>query len=121
VATPFERRLYTTELQLAQRYYQNFMASGVGSRDASNTNGSLYTPFQFLVQMRAAPTCDSTLNEGSADGESQGRFYPGQTGWSFERITNSSAIFRALLPGGVGNTANVPWRCQFLVKASSEL
>jgi len=52
VATPFERRHYTQELALCQRYYftnpsQSYVINGVGAT---------YTPYFFKVSMRVAPT-----------------------------------------------------------------
>jgi hypothetical protein len=121
VATPFERRSYGQELALCQRYYQRLTAAGTGLRQSTESNGYLVTPFTYPVPMRAAPTCDSVLNGGAADGEGQSQFYPGQAGWSFGRISATCANFQAFLPGGVGTTANVPWRCQMPVLLSAEL
>ena len=69
VATPFERRPYTTELQLCQRYYAKTFALGTKPADnagsfgnlASNTGtfstgAALVGRWQFPVAMRAAPT-----------------------------------------------------------------
>ena len=49
-ATPFENRMYGTELALCQRYYQVISVT----LSAFNTNGLV--GFTFLTEMRAAPT-----------------------------------------------------------------
>jgi hypothetical protein len=51
VATPFERRLYTTELQLAQRYYYR-----LSTRLESSSNPYGFAPIAFKSSMRATPT-----------------------------------------------------------------
>jgi hypothetical protein len=61
VATPFERRPYGTELQLCQRYYQQFDSADSGSSGAGFTGvcGSTSVAVvtgTYLVEMRAAPT-----------------------------------------------------------------
>jgi hypothetical protein len=62
VATPFERRPYGTELQLAMRYYfrntaiSAFQCFGSGiATTATNMNAAIPLP----VQMRATPTLES--------------------------------------------------------------
>ena len=55
-ATPFERRMYTNELQLCQRYFQQ-LGSAVGVASASNfITGAI----QFFVPMRATPTVSTS-------------------------------------------------------------
>ena len=59
VATPFERRPYSTELMLCQRYYQTVRACAQDNGAAANTK--TYTiPVNFNVAMRAAPTVTYT-------------------------------------------------------------
>jgi hypothetical protein len=57
-ATPFERRMYTNELQLCQRYYWRFSGgafTGIGSGAANNsTAGNAF--IKHPVTMRAGPT-----------------------------------------------------------------
>ncbi len=61
-ATPFENRLYGTELALCQRYYEkkisatNYSWFGIGAA-GSSTSGSIYVNYQLK---RAAPTFEST-------------------------------------------------------------
>ena len=59
VATPFERRPYTTELALCQRYYFRFVP-GASSSFATGGYNSSSTAFQgflsFPVSMRTSPT-----------------------------------------------------------------
>jgi hypothetical protein len=63
VATPFERRPYSTELQLAQRYsYVVFNSSGVAGIASSGT--TVGQVFAFPVPMRALPTV--TLNKSGS-------------------------------------------------------
>lgn len=57
-ATPFERRLYGTELQLCQRYYQKYTFSGgtaitIGECDST---ASAVGGFRLNQEMRAAPS-----------------------------------------------------------------
>jgi len=58
VATPFEQRLYGTELNLCYRYYQkigggDFQAFGAGSQNTT-TYSNIFVP--FIIPMRATPT-----------------------------------------------------------------
>ena len=64
VATPFEHRLYGTELALCQRYFQyvsQYIEYQIG---ATGTFASPRIP--FAVPMRSAPTYTITSNSGSA-------------------------------------------------------
>ena len=73
VATPFERRPYGTELQLAQRYCQVYRSTG-GEFDYlasgafyNSTQGRFFKP--LLVTMRTAPTfSSSTVSSFRVDG-----------------------------------------------------
>lgn len=68
VATPFERRNFTTELEFCQRYYQKSFPLGAAPANGINSGGVIrnvipystvnsYTDsVDFKVQMRAAPT-----------------------------------------------------------------
>ena len=65
-ATPFEQRLYTTELQLCQRYCVNYRSAdtagayfryGVGQCDTT-TNSEIVFPYP--VPMRVTPTVTTT-------------------------------------------------------------
>ena len=65
VATPFENRQYTTELQLCQRYYAKTYNTTQPPANASangnlvtvcNNGGSGFINWVFPVEMRAAPT-----------------------------------------------------------------
>jgi hypothetical protein len=66
VATPFERRSYTTELQLCQRYYFKTYNTGITPGTITtaglclflnNSSGSGAGNVIFPVEMRAVPTC----------------------------------------------------------------
>jgi hypothetical protein len=75
VATPFERRLYGTELMLCQRYY----CSSYGGVSAPGSATNLGMPVliagqgsvQYPIQMRAAPTLASWDGAGNANKLSQ--------------------------------------------------
>jgi hypothetical protein len=61
VATPFERRPYSTELQLAMRYFQRYQASTSGmftAGQAFSATGAIYS-IMPVVMMRAVPTFNS--------------------------------------------------------------
>ena len=55
-ATPFERRMYGTELALCQRYFQR-LGSAVGMASASNF---ITAAIQFFVPMRTTPTVSTS-------------------------------------------------------------
>ncbi len=66
-ATPFEQRLYTTELQLCQRYFEMSFSQGVAPANAANdsylptfiyyaTNAAATQTIVFRVEKRVAPT-----------------------------------------------------------------
>ena len=60
VATPFERRLFGTELQLAQRYYQ-LLTSQLTYGVTSSASNQLIECIALPVTMRATPTVSYTL------------------------------------------------------------
>lgn len=60
VATPFERRLLGTEIQLCQRYFWMMLGGGVYAHGMAASSGVLIT-FQFPVVMRANPTLGYNL------------------------------------------------------------
>jgi hypothetical protein len=72
VSTPFDFRPYTTELQLAQRYYAKINSSGGGfnilASGTASTTSSVGALVTFPVTMRAAPTVFSSANVILADG-----------------------------------------------------
>ena len=67
-ATSFDYRPYSTELQLAQRYYYKFALRNAGL--TFNTTDLYNGAIQFPTTMRSAPTLDSgatfTVNSGNA-------------------------------------------------------
>jgi hypothetical protein len=84
VATPFERRPYGTELQLAQRYYQtakdgiNAPAFGTSNSYSGGDRVFLQGGSEFKVDMRAAPTLtfySYTAAVGQVSGYSSGTGY----------------------------------------------
>jgi hypothetical protein len=58
VATPFERRIISQELQLCQRYYQKRTSSGFNKRMYNQNGGvsAMQVSVDFPVTMRAIPT-----------------------------------------------------------------
>jgi hypothetical protein len=78
VATPFERRLYGTELALSQRYY--FYSGGTSSYVVQ----TFYTSYQFKVTMRTTPTVTLSITPLGISIISDGflSYYAGQTGAS---------------------------------------
>jgi hypothetical protein len=58
-ASPFENRLYGTELQLCQRYYQ--LQNGLMGVSSENTvNTLIVCSFSYKTQMRATPSVSQT-------------------------------------------------------------
>jgi hypothetical protein len=58
-ATPFEQRLYGTELALCQRYYYQTTTGGysqVGQTYSQNSVDGFYVPYPFPAIMRVAPS-----------------------------------------------------------------
>lgn len=97
-ASPFENRLYTTELQLCQRYYSKCFEPNVAPQNGYGTNGPIRTLFaayttsdgwstflNYPTTMRAAPTI--TIYSGDS-GATSGvpAYYDG--GWT--SVTSSS-------------------------------
>ena len=67
-ATPFEQRLYGTELALCQRYYFKFLASTsnwLGGAGYSGSTTTARTSITFPVQMRTSPTAIDTSGTAS--------------------------------------------------------
>jgi hypothetical protein len=66
-ATPFEQRLYGTELALCQRYFQSYTDALLISRGTGyNTTSGIVQSFSFPVQMRIAPA--ATVSNGTNAG-----------------------------------------------------
>jgi hypothetical protein len=99
-ATPFDVRPYGTEFQLCQRYYQQ-IGGGAGETpflgNATGVNQG-YAAYQFVVEMRAAPTFALTGNWS----------WTNQTFTSSFFWTSSSSLFptprNILISGVVSNT-----------------
>ena len=66
-ATSFDWRPYGTELQLCQRYY----SAAVGL----SVNANTYTALQWIVPMRATPSCTATLGTISPQSSTGGYLY----------------------------------------------
>ena len=59
VATPFERRPYGTELQLAQRYFEIVRFGGASKIFGTDSSQWISEDMRFLVEKRALPTVAS--------------------------------------------------------------
>ena len=89
VATPFERRMYSTELSLCQRYYQKTYGQSFAPGAATTLNlvgfpicgntGTDYTSLSFILPMRAAPSSIS-LWDGNGNANAFSRYIAGA--WS---------------------------------------
>ena len=94
VATPFERRLYTTELQLAQRYCQIYNVS-IGEQyngDGSSVGKSTFVSFK--TTMRVAPTI-SLSNQFTSNVSSSSTSYISEDGFSFRvQVTATGNFYR---------------------------
>lgn len=120
VATPFERRHITEELQLCKRFYQKSFAYGVtpANHPSSATgfitvqglvfsqashNNSDRDSFQFEVEMRAAPGITTY-------GNNSGYWFSNVSGWHqhnrvLTNINTKGFIFRQQASGGVIDVA----------------
>jgi hypothetical protein len=104
VATPFEWRLYGTELQLAQRYHQKLTKpKATGVFTSATSIGRIGMP--LLVEMRASPTFSSFGALDWYDGSTVGTIttigtaYTTPQGFDFDcnTATGSSATLRVCL------------------------
>lgn len=126
VATPFERRLYGTELALCQRYFWSSYNTGVAVGTAAaqtgpflniGTNGSANTPFITTilpVSMRASPTITTYSPTTGASGKIRLSSGSDINGTSYR--TTSNAFLSG--PAGTGGTTN---EYEWHVTASIEL
>jgi hypothetical protein len=95
VATAFEYRQYTNELQLCQRYYQ-FIGGTANAFPLfggyQQANDEIYNPICFPVQMRATPTTTrvGTWNIGGLVSQPDAIYLTNQ-GFSFRVQKNASA------------------------------
>jgi hypothetical protein len=106
VATPFERRPYGTELQLAQRYFARFNSLGGSYRGVgagvSESATSISCVVKYPVTMRSGPTA-SGANMATYDGSS----VRAVTAFSTQ-YTGSDGLNINLTVGGGGMTTNRP-------------
>ena len=79
-ATPVENRMYGTELQLCQRYYNKSKNQSVAESSTGASTGALFTlavatnshfVLRFPVTMRAAPTVTIQSTYNNASGQAQ--------------------------------------------------
>jgi hypothetical protein len=94
-ASPFENRLYGTELQLCMRYFQGLTYNSSIDSDgmrivlAGNGGSNPLTGWQFIVPMRAAPTMTS-YGAGTAGGSYNvysASSTSSQTSWSSSAVS----------------------------------
>ena len=122
-ATSFDYRPYTTELQLAQRYYQN--SYNVGNAPSSSTaNENLVTttawndgnaPWQgmFVVNMRSAPTVTLRAKGSTTTGQITSAGTARSA--SADYISNKSVGYISVTSGTAGGYS------QYMFELSSEL
>lgn len=100
-ATPFENRLYGTELALCQRYFQKIPSSGSYALWSSYGATYNYVNWQFKVSMRTAPTIAGgtqgtvgELNNEFASSYAEGSNYAvfGYSSPSFQAATASAEL-----------------------------
>ncbi len=88
VATPFEHRMYGTELMLCQRYYQTGSLEFSGYTVAGTT---YLTRQPFPVRMRATPTVTLTSVYGASFPNVAGTPTAGPGGFSESRVASATA------------------------------
>jgi hypothetical protein len=93
-ATPFERRLYGTELALCERYYQilGTVNSALGFASYMNAGDTAYTTYTYHTVMRATPSGVYNMQT------------PTNATVSF--TLGSDSIRHVLTPGSTGRTAS---------------
>ncbi len=114
-ATPFENRLYGTELALCQRYYWQINGENTFAGVASGTMNATTTArfsFQYPVPMRAAPTVSGTsfnlmlVSQGGDLTPTNLTPYANTQGCLFDMNTGSGTLGRGavLIFGGSGGS-----------------
>jgi hypothetical protein len=96
-ATPFENRMYSTELAMCQRYFyqidysgsQTFIGSGLWD---STTNGRVHVPFK--TTMRATPTLSSSASSGNLGIAESGTAMRASTSSAILYANNQNALTR---------------------------
>jgi hypothetical protein len=95
VATPFEKRLYTTELALCQRYYQTIPTGGIFVSSYGGGGVTSAHTLSFPITMRTAPTITSPSFSYTGFGTSAALYtLTAQTGyvsWGQSSAGNGSA------------------------------
>jgi hypothetical protein len=122
-ATPFENRLFTTELQLCQRYYQTSYPLGVAVQSYTNaTDGANFIAINssdtgnggpLPVSMRATPTFYTYSSNGSVGANSARKGADGTNVTGITLIGGTTNNLPRLSGGafytGVGNVFNAQW------------
>ena len=118
VATPFEQRLYGTELALCQRYYWIVSGSNTPAGSGVSASGTLTNVYvKHPVSMRSAPTftqSSTVVNIGSASYTC--------TGINNAYATFDTSLVQPTVSSGLSATQGVTWLTNNgYVSASSEL
>ncbi|CAB5222839.1 hypothetical protein UFOVP371_36 [uncultured Caudovirales phage] len=101
-ATSFDYRPYGTELQLAQRYYQQYGGSNAYPRilmPAYTTGAFVGGTYPYIVSMRATPTgarIGAWDNQNSNSGDNN--LNVGLTGFLLYTLSNSTTVISGLYP-----------------------
>ena len=100
LATPFERQIYSTQLAMCQRYYQQYASANgliVRGLPQTGTSGSVYFWIPSAVVMRAAPT----MSVGAA-------FYSNMSTASWANIGKDGAEISGVVTG-INSYMLIPW------------
>jgi len=121
VATPFERRQYTTELQLCQRYLPAYIPSSTGGigptgQCYSTTNSLISVPFQTVT--RIAPTGISVTNATNFSLTQANSARSSVTAIAINNATPYGAVIDVAASSLVAGNATILWAgtipCQIL-------
>jgi hypothetical protein len=126
VATPFERRPYTTELQLCQRYYYKMINdTGVNQDWATlqcfSANGAFGKLHDFPVSMRATPTFSSsgTIIPQNNVGAATSNFTSFPLSGTKQYVESNGADGSSGLVAG--NATTLRWAANAYIDANAEL
>ena len=100
LATPFERQMYSTQLAMCQRYYQQYASANgliVRGLPQTGTSGSVYFWIPSAVVMRAAPT----MSVGAAS-------YSNMNTASWVNIGKDGAEIAGVVTG-INSYMYIPW------------
>jgi hypothetical protein len=110
-ASPFENRLYGTELSLCQRYFQTYRgADNAICVGVMNTSTNFIGVVNYVVEMRAAPTLSATSGSDyfrvyTTDGRNP------STVFANDLIGSKAMSFNATVPSGLSAGQAGYFRC----------